>query len=562
MATVSDPSSRKVSVGRIRPTGGSHNLASITPSSPHTPIRSVGSLYGSPSSAFQSDQEPIVLECGTRFLRAGFAGEHAPRCILDYGPEQQRRVGDYRSLQPGYRRSSRTTKDVSSWGRDYELWRSDLRSVDLQLVEDRLDRAMREAHLKYMLHDSKPRRVILTLPSLIPHALLSSVLAAVFNTFQTPNITLVPTHVSSAIGAGVRSALVVDIGWAETTVTAVYEYREIHTRRSVRAGKTLSFEMARTLNETLQDAGIKSPNNRVGFEEAEEVLLRMGWCRPSPFAAAPNRTTDNTASLSFPSIFSEPVDIPFSRLADPAETALFASNTSGYDLDEHDQPLHLLVYAALLAVPFDVRRACMSRILITGGVANLPGVKTRIFRELEHIIESRGWDPIRNYGKAGPSSRRPKVAQRGSTRTLTPAEDRKESPRKVSDSVSDPSTPSSTTTASYASAPSPTNPAHQDTPLDKILAKHTEAATRGLPTPPPAIIRGIVTLGPWAGASLFAASRLRAVVEIDRDRFFSQGLGGAKEEREVDFKPSRMSLGPSLGRGLEGRNAWTLAGWG
>ena len=60
-----------------------------------------------------------------------------------------------------------------------------------------------------------------------------------FRRLYAPLVSLVSTATMAAVGAGVRSALVVDMGWEETVITSVYEYRELRTTRTTRAGKML-----------------------------------------------------------------------------------------------------------------------------------------------------------------------------------------------------------------------------------------------------------------------------------------------------------------------------------
>lgn len=112
------------------------------PATPHTPNRgSVASAYGSPST-IRADDEFLILELGSRTIRAGFAGDTLPKASLTCGPEQQRRVGDLRAWQE----PNHFTLDA--WSTDYEMWRYDLRDLDLGLVQDKLDRLLREAFTK------------------------------------------------------------------------------------------------------------------------------------------------------------------------------------------------------------------------------------------------------------------------------------------------------------------------------------------------------------------------------------------------------------------------------
>lgn len=143
MASGAGPSLAHRSVASIRsaPPPGS-------PSSPHTPTRSsIAQTYGSPS-AVRADDDVVVIELGSRHLRAGFAGDAHPKTTLRCGPEDQRRVGDFRSWQdhaPG------DTVGLD-WSRENEFWRHDLREIDLGLFQDKLERAVRDAFTRYDLH--------------------------------------------------------------------------------------------------------------------------------------------------------------------------------------------------------------------------------------------------------------------------------------------------------------------------------------------------------------------------------------------------------------------------
>lgn len=542
------------------------DLAS-TPESPRTPLlRSISSTFGSPGGSFRTEDEYVVIELGARFVRAGFPAESVPRCTLSFGPELQRRVGDYRQWDPEYaQRRSRRRRD-QDWGQDSELYRMDLTRVDLGLVEDKFERAMREAYNKYFLLDTKPRRILLSLPPRIPHALMSTVLDVLFTGFQAPSITLMSSPVLSTVAAGLRSALIVDIGWAETVVSAVCELREVQERRSVRAGKLLSEEMARLLNTELDEAAeAGAPKADVSFEEAEEVLTRVAWCKSRPRS---NRRTLYFPAREAPVLeeFEDAVESPpptvtipfpkntpptelrisFASLSKPAEDALFAPDLALNEFDDEDLPLHHLIYRALVQLPVDVRRLCMSRIVITGGVSNMPGLKTRILKELEALVQIKGWDPVKSYGKAS-AYHEDKLKTRRDNLDTRQQEGEDTLP-----------------SLDYG-APSPPVPAGLQTPHeDAIDTKLSNLLLRNGPPPTCLVggtIRGVETLGPWAGASLVAQQRIKGIVEIERDRYLKDGLQGSSREKEVSVIAQRQSMGPGLAVKGGERASWTLGVW-
>jgi actin-related protein len=442
-----------------------------------------------------------------------------------------------------------------------------LTHVDLELVGDKFERAIREAYTKYFLLDTKPRRITLAIPPRLPHALITKILDILFKSFHAPSITLMSNPVLSTVAAGLRSALVVDIGWAETLVTAVCEYREVHEKRTVRAGKLLSEEMAKVLNAELDDdATPGAPKAAISFEEAEEVLTRVGWCKPSsrsnrrtvyfPAREAPLleewedavEAPPPTATIPFPK-HTPPSElkVSFASLAKPAESALFVPEAPLNEFDDEDLPIHHLIYRTLVALPVDVRRLCMSRIVITGGVADMPGLKTRILKELEVLVQSKGWDPVKSWGKG---SARHEDRLRAQQRNL--AMKRQEGEDKVSESLDSNATPT------------PLSADLQEPEIDNIDIKLANTSLKNGPPPECSIggtIRGVQTLGAWAGASLVAHQRIRGIVEIERERYLQHGLQGASRDKEVSVIPQRQSMGPGVARGAGERVSWTLGVW-
>jgi actin-related protein len=543
------------------------DLAS-TPESPRsTALRASSSLYNSPGPGFRSEDDYVVFEVGARFLRGGFPGESAPRCTLPFSPDRQRRAGDYRQWDPAYNRRRHKPKQSLGWGADHELYRLDLTNVDLRLVQDKLERALRETYTKHFLLDTKPRRISLAIPPRMPHPLITTILDVLFTGFHAPSITMMSSPVLATVAAGLRSALVIDIGWAETLVTAVCEYREVQEKRTVRAGRALSQEMAVMLNAELDNhVEPGAPRSDVSFEEADEVVTRVGWCKPQsrskratiyfPAREAPIleefedaiETPPPTVTIPFPK--HEPpttIKVPFASLAKPAEDALFVPDAPLNEFDDHDLPIHHLVYRTLVALPIDVRRLCMSRIIITGGVSNMPGLKTRIIKELEMLVQSKGWDPVKSWGKG--IGRHEERRQQGQQRW------------EVRQQTGDDQTPAPG--ASIADR-HPVSAAMQEPEEDAIDVKLAQTSLRNGPPPACSVggtIRGVETLGAWAGASLVAQQRIRGIVEIERERYLQHGLQGASREKEVSVIPQRQSMGPGAVRGAGERVSWTLGVW-
>ncbi|KAK4999170.1 hypothetical protein LTR66_001740 [Elasticomyces elasticus] len=487
----------------------------LSVSSPRTPNfnRSLSSHYGSPGS-FRIEEDLLVYSFGSRHLRVGIAGEDQPRCILSFGPEQSRRVGDYRRWTPEFDNARR--KGKGAWSSEWELWDDDLRETNLGLVSDKIERCIREALLKYLLLDPKTRKAVVVVPPCLPNPLLKTVLKTLFMATHVPNVTIMTPPVPCAVSAGLRAALVIDIGWRETVITAVFEYMEIHQQRSIRACKILSQEVARLLDTVIADARRKQGQalqgtEFVSFEEAEDVMTRMCWCRPSSHTEAKDLDRDIDLTISIPIPKATPplvLEIPFSHLSNPAETTFLTADMPSKNLDIHDLPLPLLAYNTLLTLPIDVRAVCMSRILITGGGANIPGIKTRLVHDVTMLVSQRGWDPVKNYGSA--SAKRGKNPQQRSANFHTALE-----PPEPSNAQGE----GNDCTAGVAQQPQPLVLASQTPQAPDHILDKLYGGSKAEPPPVKGVVRGVETLGAWTGASLIASLKIKGLVEIERDDF-------------------------------------------
>ncbi|KAI8955765.1 actin-domain-containing protein [Xylaria longipes] len=556
---------------------GAHPTTTSGP--PQTPARPITSTFGSPSASSRVDDDPIVVEVGSRKLRVGFAGDAAPKRTVAFGPEQQRRTGDFRVWEPDFSSGWRGRASGKPWGADHELWQLDVRGQDLGLVGDKLERELRDAFFKYLIVDSRPRKVTLVLPPTLPIPLLSTTLDILFHQLQAPTISLLSSPAMAAFAAGTRSALVIDLGWHETTVTAVYEYREVQSWRTIRAGKLLVEETYELLLQAAQ--GRPSPprteraedkllDESLSFEECEDVATRVLWCKGA--ARKPHwKTTEEglptvheheeeveeippTEDHS-PMVISlnscnppKTVEIPFSQLAEPCEATFFETRLSPSCFDDHELPVHLLVYRALLQLPLDVRAICMSRIIFTGGCSHIFGLKSRIFDEVAIQAEEQGWDPIRGKGveqyKTNPKLNRD--SSRQATNGTVPI-------------VIQPDTTNGNGEATGPLVKAADAPQETDHVEDLIKKE------RNYKPPVQGHLRAIESLGPWCGGSLATQMKIPALATIDREIWLQQGVNGASRPSEVDVKTGqRQSMGPSgLMRGQAAQpNNWTLGVWG
>lgn len=475
-----DVSTQRSAAARPRPAYAGLAQSANAPASPHTPLlsRSISSQFGSPS-LHRIEDEHVILEIGARLLRVGFAGDHAPSYIQGFGPDTNSRLGDYDSLDFDHAGGQDFAKTGTQT--DIELWDYEVPSLDLSLVQDKLERALRTAFEKHLLLDIKARSAIVALPPALPNPLIEIILKTIFGLNNHPkSVYLASSPILCAIGGGVRSALVVDIGWQETTVTAVYEYREVSQHRSIRAGRLVNYH-ARTILSSPHfiDNNSTSPSkaNPKGLD-LESQLSGILWCRERDSGTLLQATVlSNTSETGS----GKPLSLDFQTLADPAE-ALFSARSGPRGLtDDHDTPLHLLVWRSLLALSPDVRGICMSRIIFSGGCSAIPGIKRRALQEVEALVNAHGWDKV--------------TRERQFRREAVPPNDAS----KEHSGDRDPSE------------------------IDEI-SQRLESQFLQKPRPLMGKLRCVDSLGAWAGASIMGHLRTEASIEIKREEFVKHGM--------------------------------------
>lgn len=500
--------------------GLSKSENAATPITP--PARYISSNFSTPGSTYGKEEDTIIIELSSRYLKAGIEGESHPQCRYNFQPSYAKRLGDYRQWLPGY---TPPKESLGTWGEGYELWRNDLKNVDLGLLGDKLERAVRDLYNKHLLVDAGNARLVLVVPSLLPHPVLETILHALFERWAYPSITLLPVPASSLISAGLRSGLVVDIGWEETVITAIYEYREVRVHRSTRAMKTLTKNFVEWAHSILE------PDCRLDLETVEDFLAKAA---PLMFSKETNSSDSDDGSiapesdkisLEWPTnTFTRPIEFSRSELEANLRETLLGGNHDHYP-DDEELPLHILIYNALLRLPPDIRGICVSRMVFVGEGSDTFELQSPILTAFSHLLNTKGWTEVQGQRV----KKREGLSELAQTRTQ-PA-DVKHDDIIWSEKVA----------------------AEERHVREKI--KHTQPPVRG-------VVRQVETLGPWVGASLLTALKIKSFVEIQRDRFLSHGLNGASKELEISVVPqqrmSTMGIRPKAGE----RTSWTLSGWG
>ncbi|KAJ2005888.1 hypothetical protein H4R26_001695 [Coemansia thaxteri] len=338
-------------------------------------------LYGA------SAEEKVVLDIGACSLRAGFSGDSAPLYSSTMANTYSL-VGDsyLHALGSGTSASQRQ----KPWS-------------EVELVEQ-----LREVYRRDLLVDARTRKVAVVEGALQPTAMRLAVARVLLSNLQVPHVSFYPASVAALMTTGQVTGLVVDCGHHCTTITPVYEACALAPYLSVTplAGVALFANLRALLKQHAGFIPHVAAESTIDIENVltsqvvTHIMTRLLFASPiaTPMAlradlGAADRHGDEL--LEFFESSSACTAAPRTKLTveslkngrgvlewpswirERATEVLFCGDLAAEHLGIADT-----VAQCIARVPVDTRRALISRILVIGGVADVPGFRPRLLHDI------------------------------------------------------------------------------------------------------------------------------------------------------------------------------------
>jgi len=277
-------------------------------------------------------------------IKCGFAGESAPRHLL---------------LSPLDGWSTQAT--AQGWGR--EEWVQALGPLIVRLLVHHL-------HVR-----PRDRKVLVCELLAGPTAAREALAFVLLDWLKVPALLVVPSLTLPLYTAGAEGGLVVDVGFRECHVLAVVFGRPLlHTYTVAGVGAMTVLERAQELlrkNERKDEREEEEAEDDLTLATLQDVVLRACFV-PS----RSNTDDDTTKPIAYKEESISLILSPELRIT--STEVLFDDNAD----DGASLPVALL--ECLQKCPRDVRRLVAGHVLVTGGVAMLPGFCRRLAHEVKH----------------------------------------------------------------------------------------------------------------------------------------------------------------------------------
>lgn len=269
---------------------------------------------------------------------------------------------------------------------------------DADLLFGYLRDFIEDLYFRYMAVNPRDRKVVIVESVFCPTKFRLTLAKVLFSHFDVPGIVVLPGHLMALNTLIASTALVVDVGYTECSVTPVIE--------GVTVLDAVHFQSlgAKSVHERIREELVESKAmiSRMGQEFAfdkfaidhlsesviEDIKVRTcfvpSYVRGQELIEAKTKSTDASSAspphVLYPLQGHSILNIP-GIVRESVYQVLF-------ELIGNEATIATMILDAISFTPIDCRRALASNIVLIGGTALAPGLKKRLSDELQNQVES------------------------------------------------------------------------------------------------------------------------------------------------------------------------------
>lgn len=324
------------------------------------------------------DKPPIVIDLGSNTIKAGFAGESAPRCSFPSVVGRPKNPGImFGAEHKDYYVGSLAMEKRGVLKLNYPIEHGVIEDWDdlEKLLEHCFTNELRVAHSEY--------QVLLTEPPLNPVVNRERLTQLMFDTFRVSGLFVANTSVLATYAAGKPTGVVVDSGGGGTHVVPVFDGYALSgsTMRLDLAGRDITDYLNKLLNAQGCDLTTSAEQAMVGDIKEKHGRISLDFEREltaGAFPSVPYELPDSTVLQLGSELFRAP-----EILLNPA--------LIGREYPGLSQQIH----SAILKSDSELRAELFANIILSGGSTAFPGLAERLTAELRGLAPPALRDRVR-----------------------------------------------------------------------------------------------------------------------------------------------------------------------
>ena len=307
------------------------------------------------------ENTPIVIDLGSGWIKAGFAGEEAPWVMFPAVVGRPRHQGLMMGMgKRDYYVGDEAVSKYSILTLKYP--------IDSGFVSnwDDLEKILYHSFFNMLKVDPAKHPVVITVAALYNKASLEKLTQILFESFNVPSAVIATQATLTLIAAGRTTGVVVDSGYAVTQVVPIVEQKVLSQAvgRLLVAGNHLSDFLIKLLPE--KGMYCTTADERASVNTMKEQLGYVALDVEQAKVEAEVFTLPNDRSVT----------LDTERFRCPE--ALFQPALLGQEY----HGIHELLYNSIFNCPLDLQKTLYANIVLTGGTTLFPGLSERLKKEL------------------------------------------------------------------------------------------------------------------------------------------------------------------------------------
>lgn len=317
---------------------------------------------------------PTVVDLGSFQIKAGFAGEDAPRAVFPTLIGRTRHAG----IMVGMENKGAYVGDEAQGKRGVLTLKYPVEQGSISNWDD-FELLLRHAYYNELRIAPENQPVLLALGPRNTKAQRERVVQILFETFCVPAVYVIPPAVLSLYASGRTTGVVVTMGQSNCCVTCVYEgYALPHSTTSIDlGGRDVTDYLMKIMTE--RGYSLTTTAERDIVRDIKESLAYVALDFDEAMADS-SKGCHNERSYELPDGQCVVVGNELFR----APEILFCPSFVGLECPG----LHEIIHQAIMKTDVDIRKDLYANIVLEGGTSMFSGIEERILKELQALAPS------------------------------------------------------------------------------------------------------------------------------------------------------------------------------
>jgi len=319
------------------------------------------------------DSQAIVLDCGSLFIKAGFAGDDAPRAVFPAIVGRCKHAG----VMVGMSHKDAYVGDEAQSKRGVLTLKYPIEHGIVTNWDD-VEKIWHHTFYNELRVAPEEHPVLLAVPPIQPREHTERAVQTLFETFDAPAVYVECAQVLELYASGRTTGLVVSIGDDSMHAVPVYEgFALPHAIQTVGfGGRSLTDFAMRIMTE--RGYSFTTTAERDVVRDIKETLCFVAADFDVEIANAQHGNADKTYELPDGQV----IVVGNERFRVPE--SLFKPSMAGSDLPG----IHVMALQAIQACDVDIRKDLFSNVVLAGGSSCFQGLAERLEQELQRAASS------------------------------------------------------------------------------------------------------------------------------------------------------------------------------